>query len=322
MLIRKALFSGSAAIAFGVFSAGATLGQTFPDRPIELIVPFAPGGGSDISARVFASCLRDVLPQRVVVRNITGGAGAVAEDTIVRERPTGYRLLWQHQSMHALSARGIVAHAPDDFEVIAQVAFGPWGLFTNTDVPFSDLEGMKAYVTENPGDLRIGAAQGGLSHFASLLLMEALEIDIADTRIIGVVGSMGRLVAILQGNLDGGTIDVASAKPYVEAGQMKSIAILADEPVAEMADAATARSQGFDISYGVNIITWAPKDTPDDVLTVLRDAWEVAATDETCVQELEDKGLQAMYRDHEAVVAYNIAEMETYRNLIDRYEVD
>ena len=309
------------AAMLGVVATGA-IAQDFPDKAIELVVPYSPGGGSDISARVFAGCLDGVLPEKVVVRNITGGAGAVAEDTIVKERPTGYKLLWQHQSLHALSARGVTEHAPGDYDVIGQAASGVWGLFVGSQMPFDDIAGMKAYIEENPGQLKIGAALGGLSHFASLIFMEAADMKIEDTQVIGLSGSKNRVVAILQGNLDGATMGVAAAKPYVEAGQMKAIAILADKPVDTMPDQATAGSQGVDVTYGVNMITWAPKGAPKEVLTVLRAAWEEAATDEACAAAFADKGFQASFRGYEAVEAFNADEMETYRKLIEKYAVE
>ncbi|WP_420558045.1 Bug family tripartite tricarboxylate transporter substrate binding protein [Roseovarius sp.] len=311
-----------ATAALAVSGATGALGQSFPEKPVELIVPYAPGGGSDISARVFAGCLEGVLPEKVVVRNITGGAGAVAEDTVAKEAPSGYKLLWQHQSLHALSARGVTDHSPESFDVIGQVAFGPWGVFVGSHLPFDDIAGMKQYIADNPGEMKVGAALGGLSHFASLVFMGAADMDIDDTQIIGLAGSKNRVVAILQGNLDGATMDAASAKPYIEAGQMKSIAVLAEQPIEKLPDEATAKDQGVDVTYGVNIITWAPKGTPEEVLTVLRDAWETAATDPECGAAFAEKGFQAMYRDHEAVEAYNTSEMETYRGLVEKYGVD
>ncbi|MGV0912179.1 tripartite tricarboxylate transporter substrate binding protein [Martelella sp. FOR1707] len=321
MFNKAKTLSATVAVAAVAMTAPMAGAQTFPGKPIELIAAYAPGGGSDISARVFAGCLDKVLPEKVLVRNITGGAGAVAEDTVVKERPTGYKLLWQHQSLHALSARGVTEHAPSDYDVVAQAAFGPWGVFANANVPFDDLAGMKAYIAENPGELKVGAALGGLSHFASLIVMEADDMDIAQTQIIGLAGSKNRVVAILQGNLDLATMDLATAKPYIEAGQLKPIAILADERVEQMPDATTAKEQGVDVSYGVNIITWAPKGTPEEALNVLRDAWEKAATDEECAAALEEKGFQAMYKDAAEVEAYNEAEMKVYKDLIKKYSV-
>ena len=309
----------SALAALGVLVAVPASAGTFPEKPIELVVPYSPGGGSDVSARVFAECLSGHLPEKVVVKNITGGAGAVAENTVLKERPTGYVLLWQHQSLHALSARGVTAHAPKDFEVVAQTAFGPWGIFAGADAPADDIKSLREYVSANPGKIRVGAALGGLSHFAGLVFMGSSDIDISKTQIIGLSGGKNRIVAILQGNLDMAPMSVAAARPYVKSGKMKSIAILAPERVDAMPDQATAAEQGAEVSYGVNWITWAPKGTPKDRLDILRKAWKAAASDEKCKSNFAAKAMMAVYKPEDAVDAYNESEMAVYKGLVKKY---
>ncbi|MCG8561477.1 MAG: tripartite tricarboxylate transporter substrate binding protein [Hyphomicrobiales bacterium] len=317
----RRLIQLSASMALGVFAATGAVAETFPSKPIELIVPYSPGGGSDVSARVFAECLSGHLPEKVVIKNITGGAGVVAEDTVRKERPTGYRLLWQHQSLHALSARGVSEHTPEDFEIVAQAAAGYWGIFAGPKVPFEDVESLKQHIQKNPGDLRVGAALGGLSHFASLLFMDAAGMDISKVQIIGLSGGKNRIVAILQGNLHLATLSIAAAQPYVKSGKMKAIGILAPDRVAALPDHKTAKEQGVDFSYAVNWITWAPKGTPKDRLDVLRKAWKSASAETKCKESFEKKVMSPLFRAHDEVATYNKTELEAYKALIKKFEI-
>ena len=317
----KRLIKLSACAVFGLAIASPLSAQTFPDKPIELVVPYAPGGGSDVSARVFAECLRDKLPEKILIKNITGGAGAVAEDVMLKERATGYKLLWQHQSLHALSARGVTQHAPEDFDIVAQTGFGPWGVFAGAHTSIDDIKSLRSYVENNLGKLRIGVALGGLSHFAALVFLGETDIDISKTQIIGLSGGKNRIVAILQGNLDLSPMSVAAARPYVQSGKMKAVAIMAPERVDALADQSTATEQGTDVSYGVNWITWAPKGTPKDRLEVLRKAWKAAATDEECAAKFAEKAMISVYKDEYQVNAYNTNEMATYKALVKKYNM-
>lgn len=298
------------------------MAEEFPDKAIELVVPYSPGGGTDIAARVFAQCLETQLPEKVVVRNITGGAGAVAENDVLRSRPTGYKLLWQHQQLFVLSARGVTDHSYDDFDAVGQGAFAAWGIFAGKNAPFDDIASMKAYVEANPGKVSIGAAIGTTSHFGSLVFMEKAGIDPKQVQIVSLSGAKDRIVAMMQGNLDVAPMEVSAATPYIEAGQMKSIAVLGESRDTAAPDLSTAKEQGVDVVYGVPFFTWAPKGTPEDVLTTLRTAWKNAAEDPACAEALEQKGSVSAFRDAEQSHAFAEQETEMYRRLAEKYGVE
>ncbi|SKA38026.1 tripartite tricarboxylate transporter substrate binding protein [Consotaella salsifontis] len=264
----------------------ATPAMAFPDKPIELVVPFSPGGGSDVSARVFAQCVEPILGQKVLIKNITGARGKIAEVEVRDARPDGYKLLWAHQGMDMGLATGRSDYNYSAFAPVASSVAMNYGVFAGASSGIDSVEALRAKVKENPGKYTIGTALNGFSHFAVLDFLDAAGVNLDDLRTIPMSGDKERIVAAIQGNLTLVPVAVGSAAPYVESGDVVPVAILSDKRDPRLKDAKTAEEQGVDSLFAMYFTTFAPKETPKEAVQTLADAWIKAAEQPDCQKEL------------------------------------
>jgi tripartite-type tricarboxylate transporter receptor subunit TctC len=305
-------------------SAAATPAMAFPDKPIELVVPFSPGGGSDVSARIFALCLEPHLSEKVLIKNITGARGKIAEVEVRDARPDGYKLLWAHQGMDMALATGRSDYNYEAFASVAGTVAMNYGVFADAKSGIDSVKSLKQKIEEEPGKYTIGTALNGFSHFAVLDFLDAAGVDVANLRTIPMSGDKERIVAAIQGNLTLVPVAVGSAAPYVDSGDIAPVAVLSDERDLRLGDAETAEEQGVDSLFAMYFTTFAPKDTPQEVLDVLTEAWMTAAQDPECQEKLADQSMATAAAEGEALrqaLADRYARIESLTkkfDLIDR----
>ncbi|MFV0386076.1 tripartite tricarboxylate transporter substrate binding protein [Paracoccus sp. (in: a-proteobacteria)] len=300
-------------IAALIAAIAASPALAFPEKPIELVVPFSPGGGSDVSARVFAQCLEAQLPEKVLIKNITGARGKIAEVEVRDSRPDGYKLLWSHQGMDMGLATGRSDYNYTAFAAVASSVAMNYGIFAGSQSGLDSIDTLKAKVAENPGGYTIGTALNGFSHFAALDFLEQVGISIDDVRTIPMSGDKTRIVAAIQGNLTLVPTAVGAAAPYVDSGDLTSVAILSEARDPRLGDAMTAAEQGAPVDFAMYFTTFAPKDTPPEVIGTLATAWMAAANDPACQEKLAQQSMTvvaASGADLDAVLAERYARIE------------
>lgn len=271
------------AIALGALTVPL---MAFPDKPIELVVPFKPGGGSDVSARVFAQCLQGHIDQKVLVKNINGARGKIGEVEVRDAHADGYKLLWAHQGMDMAKPTGRSDYDHTAFAPVAATVAMNYGIFAGAASDIDSVKALKAKVAEKPGEFTIGAAQNGFSHFAALDFLDQAGLNIDDVRAIPMSGDKTRIVAAIQGNLSLVPTAVGAAAPYVDSGDLKSVAILSGSRDSRLDMALTGTEQGVDSQFAMYFTTFAPKNTPQDVVDALAIAWLAAAADPACHEKL------------------------------------
>lgn len=278
-----------ATVALSALTAPAAF--AFPDKPIELVVPFSPGGGSDVSARIFAQCLGSHLDQKVLVKNITGARGKIAEVEVRDARPDGYKLLWAHQGMDMGLASGRSDYNYEAFAPVASTVAMNYGVFAAGKAGITDVASLKEKAEAEPGKYTIGTALNGFSHYAVLDFVDAAGIDPDALRTIPMSGDKERIVAAIQGNLTLVPVAVGSAAPYVESGDVAPVAILSNDRDPRLKDAKTSEEQGVDSTFAMYFTTFAPKDTPQEDVDILAKAWIEAAEDPACQEELAKQSM-------------------------------
>lgn len=287
--MRKTLiFAGFGALALCVQAFPA---QAFPDKPIELVVPYAPGGGSDLSARIFSECLVGKLPVQVLVKNVTGARGKIAEVEVRDSRPDGYKLLWAHQGMDMGLATGRSDYNYTAFAPVASSAVMNYGVFASKSSGIHDVESLREKVKANAGQITIGTALNGFSQFAALDFFDAADIPVESLKVIPMSGDKGRIVAAIQGNLDLVPTAVGAAAPYVDSGDIVPVVVQSKKRDPRLKDAKTTVEQGVDSTFAMYFTAFAPKNTPPDRIKILADAWIAAASDPACVAKLAKQSM-------------------------------
>jgi tripartite-type tricarboxylate transporter receptor subunit TctC len=266
-----------AVVALAGCQAGGGAGgeKEFPTEPINLVVGFSPGGGSDVAARVLAQAADGTLPEQVVVENREGAGGASANAFVRGERADGYTILIGNAGSTILTP--IISESPqlkwDNFAPVARIHAEEEFLFLLPNSRWQTIADAVDYARQNPGKVRVGgSAVGGVDSFVSMQIERAANIDLTYIPFDGggpaIQSFLGGNVDILIGNLS----DTAAS---VEAGKMIPVAVASEER-GVLDDVPTLVENGWDVVLQQWRGILAPKDTPRETLQILADAFKAA----------------------------------------------
>src|SRR6187549_1775366 len=267
---RRQFVVGSAATA-AALSAGPALAQdAYPSRPITLINPFPPGGAADVVGRPFAAVLEPVIKQPVVIETKAGAAGAVGAQVAESAKPDGYTML-----VHIVSISGfaevdkLFGRTPKftraDFIPIARLTAGPMVLVVNDQVPYKTLKEFIDDAKQNPNKLIFSSS--GL--YGALHLPAALMIKAAGIRLkhLPTAGGGPALTAVLGNNAQALVSSVAAANAQIKAGKLRALACFSPKRAGSHPDVPTLKELGYDVEFSIWCGLFAPKGTPDAVIT-------------------------------------------------------
>lgn len=261
-----------AALAAGASIAGAQA-QTYPARPVTLVVPIAAGGAVDTAARIFAEKLQERLQQTLVVENRTGAGAMIGTGYVAKAAPDGYTLLLMESSV-VLSKwlhKSVPFDITSDFTPIARVATNPLVLFAHPSLPANDVKELIAYSKANPGKLSVATSGAGTPHHLAVLMLNAAAgIDITHVPYRGTTPALNDLLS--------GQVPLMWSTPvgvmqFVEQGKVKTLGVTTPQRVAILPHVATLAENavpGFDLQAWLGIA--APAGTPPDVVARLSQA--------------------------------------------------
>jgi tripartite-type tricarboxylate transporter receptor subunit TctC len=284
----RRLLSGIVVVV-AALSIDRAAAQTYPSRPITLIVPFAPGGPTDVLARILAERMRISLGQPIIIENVTGAGGTISVNRTARANPDGYTLGIGNWSTHVLNGAvySLQIDLLKDLEPVALLANNPELIVSRRNFPASDLQELIQWMKRNPDKATAGSGGGG-SHVAAVLFqnLTSTKFHIAFYR--GAAPVMQDLV--------GEQIDLffdqaSSALPHVRTGKIKAFAVTANSRLPSAPEIPTvdeAGLPGFFISIWHAL--WAPKDTPREIVSRLNVATREALADPNIGKRLAELG--------------------------------
>ncbi len=276
-----------------VLSAGRLAhAQAYPARPITLIVPFPPGGGTDVAARIVADHMSQTLGQQVVVQNISGAGGTVGSTRAMRADPDGYTILMGQMGTHAASVALYpnLAYKPDeDFAPIGMVSSFPIVITARKDLPPKDLKEFVAYVKANAATLNNSHAGVGSIFFTTCLMFNSI-LNVKPT-LVPFGGGGPAMNALVAGQVDYMCADPVTAAPQFEAGKIKVYAVAGTIRNAVMPNVPTTTEAGLP-EYQASAWNglFAPKATPKPVIDALTNALDKALDDEATRKRLLSVG--------------------------------
>jgi len=254
--------------------ATPALAQDYPSRPITIVNPFPPGGAVDVVGRPFAAALEPLIKQPVVVETKSGAAGQVGAQFAATARPDGYTLLAHLPSISGFaSVDTLFGRTPKftraDFIPIARLTEGPMVFVVNDQQPYKTLKDFVDDAKANPNKL-IFSSSGlyGALHLPTALLIKAAGIQL---RHLPTAGGGPALTAVLGNNAQALATSVAAASAQIKAGKVRALAAFSPKRVASLPDVPTLKELGYDVEFSIWCGLFAPKGTPDAVITRLRD---------------------------------------------------
>ena len=294
--MKRTLFG--AALAALLALTGSAGAQNFPDHPLTMVIPFAAGGPTDVLGRVIAARMGEILGQNVIVENVGGAGGMTGGKRVVDARPDGYTILLGTVGTQA-QGQTLYKHplynAVTDFTPVGLIAEVPIALLVRKDLPAKDLKEFVAYAKANQSKMQFGSAgAGSATHLGCVVLNTAMGTNITHVPYKGTGPAMQDLVA---GRIDFLCEIITTAKPQIDGGNVRALAIMTSERSAVLPNLATTREQGLDVqAYTWNAL-YAPKGTPDAVIKKLNDAMVAAMTTPAVHDRLQSLGATIVGKD-------------------------
>ena len=285
MLRRTVLTSLAASVAAPAF------GESYPDRPITLVVPFSAGGPTDLLARVMGERMGKELGQQFVIDNTTGAAGSIGVGKVVRAPPDGYTISIGHLGTHVANGtlyKNLNYDLLTDLVPIARLPSNPLLVVTSNAIPTKSLKELVDYLKANPDKISGGTAGvGSGSHLGALAFFAATG---AKYQLVPYRGT-GPAVQDLIANQIQVMVDQSSnSLPHVRAGKIRAYAVTAKTRSPAMPDIPTAAEAGYPMEVAIWHGLWAPKNTPADIVAKLNAAAIATLQDPAIKARMEDLG--------------------------------
>src|SRR5437870_5350414 len=259
------------AIALTVFAGIAGVqAQTYPSRSITLVVPFPPGGSTDVAARIMAERMRPLLGQPVIIENVGGAGGSIAVGRVARAAPDGYTIDIGQWDTHVGSIIYPLNYdLQKDFEPIGLISINPQLMVAKKSLPADDLKGLVAWMKTNPGKITF-VNQNAAGQVSGILLQQLTGTQV---QFIPYRGAGPAMTDLISGQVDLLVVQGAAALPQVRGGTIKAIANLSPTRSASMPDIPTSDETGVPGFYMSGWFGfWAPMGTPKDVIAKLNAA--------------------------------------------------
>jgi tripartite-type tricarboxylate transporter receptor subunit TctC len=271
---------------------GAALAQSYPAKPLTMIIPFAAGGPTDVLGRVMAQRMSEILGQQVVVENVGGAGGMTGSKRVADAAPDGYTFVFGTVGTHAQGQslyKTPLYNSISDFAPVALIAEVPIVLIAGKDLPVNNLAEFIAYAKTNQSKMQYGSAgAGSATHLGCVLLNYLIGVEITHVPYRGTGPAMQ--------DLQGGRIDylceiISTAKPQIDGGTVKGIAIMTKERSKALPDVPTALEQGLP---NLEAYTWnaifLPKGAAAEIVKKLHDATVGAMNTSKVRERLEELG--------------------------------
>lgn len=286
----------------GIALAGAPVAAAYPERPLTLIVPWAAGGGTDTVARMFASVLEEELGEPVNVVNRTGGGGVVGHTAITQAPADGYTIGMATMEITTFDALGLAPIGPDDLTPIARIAAIPSGIEVAADAPYETATDLVQAIEDNPPGTfnSSGCGVGCAWHLAlaGWLKGEGLAPDR-----VGWIPSQGGAPALqdlVAGGLELVTVSIVEAKSLIDAGEVRSLAVMHPERLGAFPDVPTLEeATGNDWTMSTWFAIVAPPDLPEDIQETLLEATRNVHESEQFQEFVKDRGYVAVWNEGE-----------------------
>lgn len=294
---RRSLIAGCvAALALAAATLPAAA-QNYPARPITLIVPWGAGGGTDATARILGSLLEKDLGQPVTVVNRTGGNGVVGHAAIASAPPDGYTIGLATVEISMLHWQGLTELNGASYTPIGLVNADPAGIQVRADSPYKTVAELLAAIKANPGKFKAsGTGQGGIWHLAIAGFLRDQKIDPAALPWVPSNGAAPGLQDLVAGGVEVAPVSLPEARSLIDAGKVRSLAIMADKPAALYPNVPTLKSAtGSDWTMAAWRGIVAPKGIPADARDKLSAAVRKAAASKEYTDFMASRGFGVIY---------------------------
>ena len=306
------------AVLAGTLVAGGSgeSNAAYPNKIIQMIVPFGAGGGADISVRLLTQYMEDILGQRIVIQNVSGGSGTIGFTQLANAKPDGYTLgyfastntndsrLFQGVTYDETSFTPICMYSNDAHVIIVSKSSG-----------IKDINDLIAAAAANPGGITFGLGGAWTSHDFLRVSLEQMT-GVTFNRMV-FQGGTAAVTAVAGGNCDVAVPFVSEALSQIQAGNVIPIAITSEERFELLPDVPTAKESGLDFTHTMWRGLVGPAGLPDEVVETIDNAVKQVFENPEYIQANLDAGTYSEYMGHEEFAKFYLENHETYKELIE-----
>ncbi|SNZ12038.1 Tripartite-type tricarboxylate transporter, receptor component TctC [Natronoarchaeum philippinense] len=288
--------------------------ESFPSQDIEMICPWAEGGGTDRTARALADMVQDELDASAFVTNQTGGSGSVGFNAISNAEPDGHTVGVLTVEICTIDHLGVADISPDDVAGVMQYNFDPASLTVHQDAPYGTLEEFVTYAENNPGEIRVSnSGQGAIWHLSAAGFAREAGIELDH---IGYDGAAPATEAVLSGEVEATTSSAAEVAPQVQDGPLEMLAFFGEERHPLFPDVPTLQESGYDFSMGAWRAIGVPTGVDEAIVGQLHDSYRSVYESNEFQQFMQDNGFGMVYRDTQEFEQFMDSEYERFGQLI------
>ena len=318
-LTRRHMVVATSALLTGLPAAA----QDFPSKPLRIVVPQAPGGGTDILARNLAVRLTELLKQGVVVENRTGAGSLIGTEFVARAPADGHTLLMGgifNMVMNKALIKNLSYSPENDFVSLGYVSAYPFVLLTRPDLPVNSLAELAAYAKARPGKLSYGSGgMGTLQHVWGAVLTNSLGLDMVHVPFKGAAPAHQEMMA---GRLDIMFDNISAAKPHIQANRLKGLVVSSAQRSAQLPNLPTVTETGLVSFEGESWFgVFAPAATPAPVVARLRETLAAINRETEFVARVERDGGRMLNVAAAQQEAFLRNEIERWVGAVNRYKV-
>jgi tripartite-type tricarboxylate transporter receptor subunit TctC len=306
MLRRVFLKTLALGAALSLMAGGETARAAYPERPITIIVPWAAGGGTDATARIIGALLEKELGQPVNVVNRAGGSGVVGHEAIAASAPDGYTLGLATVEIGMLHWQGLTQRDYKDYTPLALMNLDPAGVQVRADAPYKTVNDLVEDIKKNPGKFKAsGTGQGGIWHLGIAGMLDSLKVDPSTVRWVPSQGAAPGLQDLVAGGVEIVPCSLPEARSLIEAGRVKSLAIMDEVRNPAFPNVPTLAEQtGSQWAIGAWRGMVAPKGLPADVTNRLVDAFDKIYNGTEYKEFMNQRGFGVRFASGDAFLAF------------------
>ena len=262
-------------------------------KQVTIVVPYAAGGASDTTARIFASELEKSLGTKILVTNVTGASGSVGLEQVKNSKPDGYTIAYMPVESTMIKALGFTELSTNDFRFIGRAMTIPAAITVKADSPWKTFDDFITYAKANPGKILVGnSGTGSIWQIAAVSVEQKTDVKFTH---VPFDGAAPAVAALLGGNIQAVAVSPSEVKNNVDAGDFRVLTVLGENRSSVVPDVKTAKEMGIDVT----IQGWGgfavPKDTPQEIITILENAAKTAINSDALKKVLSERGFEHSY---------------------------
>ncbi len=312
---RRSFIATAAAVALAAGGLSAQA-QTYPARPLELVVPFPAGGGTDVLGRAYAEAAHKFFPQPIVVVNKPGAIGTIGYAYGAGAKPDGYVVTMIVPELLIAPYVNVGKTSFEEFTPIARINADPGSITVRADAPWKTVEEFLAYAKSKPGEVSISTSgSGSIYHLAAAAVEDKAGVKFNH---VPYQGESPAILGLLSSQVDATAVSPGALSAHVKAGKLRILAVMSNQRLKSYENVPTLKERNIDVAMG----TWrglaVPKGTPPDVVKQLRELTQKVNDDPKYRETVEKQNIGLLYEDGDAFAASLKRENEDFRRLVPK----